>query len=549
MKTKKKINSLFLILIILVSFQSSLNNFEFNPGEKEEEKSELSTPQASLTTNLYPNQNINTNTFQSNYYSRLSSADGVACYTSGQLLEVGFANTPSNAVTITEVHFYVYAKELASGCSIYMAPRIGSLFSEDYNPLNTYYTTEAEDWFGSWTKAQIDAMSFRIRSSGQATGDRVYVDRVYCTITYTVPTPPATPSTPTASETTCYDGTSRLSWTYPSGATRMYIYEATTSGGTYVYQTYKTPTTTYYDITKTSAQTRYYKLRAWNADGYSGYSGYRAITWSVPSVPTSISYSSPNYDGDPTFTWTNPSSQSVDQNLMYWDSDINRGSYDYLYSTGADTSMKLSDPGSCGTNHRPPLPVGTYYIWVRAHNPVGWSGYSTIYTFTISNPVIPTMITGSQTIYDDEINIEWDDTITGANQVNLQISTTSESEGFSDISGATSSPTSQTGLSLGNYYYRVRASQTDTGGVSYSSPITIVVSSPGDPGSPTCSSPDFDGDLEISWSSGTGSTSAILQISTDGSNFDDIPGETSSPTTLLNKNEGSYWFRVKSTNI
>jgi hypothetical protein len=70
---------------------------------------------------------------------------------------------------------------------------------------------------------------------------------------------------------------------------------------------------------------------------------------------------------------------------------------------------------------------------------------------------------------------------------------------------------------------------------------------PLDPGSPLLY-PDNEGNLTVIWKFGTGSTSAILQISTDSIHFEDVSNATSSPTHL-DLPEGSYWFRVKSTNI
>jgi len=135
--------------------------------------------------------------------------------------------------------------------------------------------------------------------------------------------------------------------------------------------------------------------------------------------------------------------------------------------------------------------------------------------------------------------------VTGATETNLQIST--DGSNFDDTSGATSSPTSY-GVSEGTYYFRVRA--TNPGETKYGSYNTVVVSNPETPNTPSCSSPQYTTPISVSWNpTVTGATETNLQISTDGSNFDDISGATSSPTSVLNKLEGSYWFRVKSTNL
>lgn len=547
LKTKKKIYSLFVILIVLVSFQSNNYNynFEINPGEKEKEESDLSTPKASLTTILRPNSNTQTNTFWYSAYTRVdeSTPDTSYAYTNygatgnNQLLEVGFTNTPSDTISVTKIEFRVYAHQLDAGCVIWMAPRISSLFTEDYNSLNTYDTYEIQAWTGSWTKAQIDAMSFRIRANGVNDGsDMVRVNQIYCIIIYTVLDPPATPSTPTASETTCYDGTSRLSWSYPSGATRMYIYEATSATGTYNYITYKTSPTTYHDISKTSEQTRFYKIRAWNAAGYSGYSGYRTITWDNPPTPTlskpitETVYTDANFDVE-------RGSVGAYVDSYDWEVSVNSGAY-------TDTSTSTSTSWSFDPGILDPGPT-TFRFRLRVKNTAftvySDYGYSNIRTIILlDDPDTPTCDTPQ---YSSPISISWNPTVIGATETNLQNSTNGVD--FDDIPSATSSPTSFD-VSEGTYYFRVRA--TNSGETKYGSYVVVNVNTPSDPGSPTCPSPDFDGNLTINWNAGTGSTSAILQISTDGSNFDDIPGATSSPTTIYDKDEGSYWFRVKSTN-
>jgi len=99
------------------------------------------------------------------------------------------------------------------------------------------------------------------------------------------------------------------------------------------------------------------------------------------------------------------------------------------------------------------------------------------------------------------------------------------------------------------YQFRLRVRYSD-GGIwsDYGYSGNLTTSLPEDPGAPNCDSPDFDGNITITWSAGVGSDSAILQISTDEIHFEDILGAISSPTTILDLEEGSYWFKVNSTN-
>jgi hypothetical protein len=450
------------------------------------------------------------------------------------------SNTIPTDGVATSLSYKIYAKKGGYGAvgayitvSLYIN---GAYYAKGKTTLSTTEQIHTYTWTGSWTEAQVDAM--RIRVVASSSGDWfALVDYLYCIQTYSVPSPPSAPTAVHTDETPCYDGTSDVDWTKPADATKYQLYECTTSGGTYYSigsELGDVATTT---ISKTSEQTKYYKVKAGNDVGWSGLSTtYATITWDNPPTPTlskpitETAYTDSNFDVE-------RGSVGAYVDSYDWEVSINSGSF-----TDTSTSSEITwsyDPGSLDpgdTTFRFRLRVKNTAFTV--YSDYGYSDTKTI--IIIDSPDTPVCDTPQ---YTSPISISWNPTVTGATETNLQNSTNGVD--FDDISGATSSPTSFSVLE-GTYYFRVRAS--NVGATEYGSYVVINVNTPSDPGSPTCSSPDFDGDLEITWTSGTGSTSAILQISTDGSNFDDIPGETSSPTTLLNKVEGSYWFRVKSTN-
>lgn len=156
------------------------------------------------TITIYPNSNVYTNTFEICSYNRIDETGGYDniynyCHLIpdggvGEMFENGYGSVPTYAV-VTSLKFYMCFIGGSSGvASVAIAPRIsGSLQSEQTYSIPTPYQMYYPDktWNGSWTKSQIDGMSFRMRvtSLGGNYYTKVYCEYIRCVVTYTLNPP------------------------------------------------------------------------------------------------------------------------------------------------------------------------------------------------------------------------------------------------------------------------------------------------------------------------------------------------------------------------
>jgi hypothetical protein len=176
--------------------------------------------------------------------------------------------------TITSIRFYVKAKKIGAGAGfakITISLLIGgSTYAKSATTLSTTETLYSYDWSGSWSKAQCDAMQFKIVGEISGTWGN-YVNYIYSVQTYTPI--PAAPTNVSTSESPCYDNQSVITWTKATDATKYQIYECTTVGGTYVVcggelgDVAEGPTGI-----ETTRITMYYKVKAGNVTGWSALS-------------------------------------------------------------------------------------------------------------------------------------------------------------------------------------------------------------------------------------------------------------------------------------
>jgi len=225
------------------------------------------------TVNWYIDNNTGTNTWNDYDYTKFYTNNSIVgwAYGSGLYAEFGFVDALPTGAICTQIITHMYAWSNLGGNGIYVTNRInGGLLSEQMHLLNTYETLETTIKNGSWSKTDMDTMTVRLRSAAVA-GEYVYVDYVYCVLTYTLP--PAAPTSVDTSESPCEDGQSTITWTKSSGATKYRIYEDAASGGSYhaigseLGDVSSGPT----DV-ETVAQTLYYKVKAGNVAGWSALS-------------------------------------------------------------------------------------------------------------------------------------------------------------------------------------------------------------------------------------------------------------------------------------
>lgn len=90
---------------------------------------------------------------------------------------------PTGGVT-TSISFKVRAKELGSATITVSLYINGTYYAKPVTNLISIETEYTYTWTGSWTKAQIDAMRFRIYGSAGSKAAAM-VDYLYCIQTYT----------------------------------------------------------------------------------------------------------------------------------------------------------------------------------------------------------------------------------------------------------------------------------------------------------------------------------------------------------------------------
>ena len=168
---------------------------------------------------------------------------------------------------------------------------------------------------------------------------------------------------------TASDGTSTaqvtVSWNSSSGATRYYVYRATSSGGTYS-NIGNTDSTSYNDTSATAGSMYYYKVRAYSSStsSYSDYSsynsGYRRL-----GAPTGVAATDGTYSDKVRVTW---SSVTGANRYYVYRATSEGGSYTQV---GTYTSSTTLDDTSVPN-------VNTYYYKVRAYatSSAGYSDYS-----------------------------------------------------------------------------------------------------------------------------------------------------------------------------
>jgi hypothetical protein len=165
-------------------------------------------------------------------------------------------------------------------------------------------------------------------------------------------------------------------------------------------------TTTYADTGLTPGSTYGYRIRAYNAAGYSGYSSpIRYVTmFNVPAAPTINPVVRGSNGTTATVSWTDVATETA---------------YYLERCAGANCTTNFTPIGSpLSANTTTYLDSGltsgqAYGYRVRASNAVGYSGYSSIaYVTMYSVPITPSSITGTFNQATVSINIVWTDNAT-----------------------------------------------------------------------------------------------------------------------------------------
>jgi hypothetical protein len=168
----------------------------------------------------------------------------------------------------------------------------------------------------------------------------------------------------------------KITWTDNSAAETGFKIERSTDGTTFSQIATATSTArTYADASVTAGIQYWYRVRAYTALGNSGYSEAATSVLSTPSAPSSLSVS--------------PVS-ATSARLDWTETSINEAGFKIERSTDGTSFTQIATVGVNVTTYTATgLTAGaTYFFRVRAHNPVGNSGYSNVATLGSALPTV-----------------------------------------------------------------------------------------------------------------------------------------------------------------
>lgn len=285
---------------------------------------------------------------------------------------------------------------------------------------------------------------------------------------------PAAPAAPSNLQATAASATQvNLTWNDNSNNEDSFKIERKTgAGGSFAEITSVGANVTSYSNTGlTSGQTYYYRVRAYNAGGYSSYSPEANATpggTTAPATPSNLQAVAAS-SSQINLTWNDNSNNET--NFRIERKTGTGGSFTEITTVNANTTS-YSNTGLTAST--------TYYYRIRAYNAAGYSSYSpeanatTQATATIPNA--PTNLVALRTGA-SQITINWQDN--SGNETGFRIERKAGTSGsWAEITVTAANVTSlaNNGLSAGNtFFYRVRATNT-AGNSAYSN---TAGSSPG----------------------------------------------------------------------
>jgi len=308
-------------------------------------------------------------------------------------------------------------------------------------------------------------------------------------------------SSPT-DDSSIWDSTPTFNWTLVSNATGYvieYSQNSDFSGAT----VQATVSSTYTPSAPLAAGDWYWRVYGTNGGNVSAYSTEWMLTVNVLDAPTLSSPTSgtATYDATPTFDWGDVT---------------NATGYVLDYSEHPDYSNSTPVVLTAST-YTPPSPwmPGIWYWRVRATNSHTISAYSAGWNVTINELAQPSLVSPSEgeVVFDTTPTFDWDD-VPDATGYTLEYSPLPDFTGMTAVSVTSSTHTPTTELALGDWYWRVRATNSEATSIdSLEWPFTVaevtgpVLIGPPDGTSTTDHTPNFD------WEDYPGATSYIIQVS------------------------------------
>ena len=261
----------------------------------------------------------------------------------------------------------------------------------------------------------------------------------------------AIPNAPSNLTATAISSTQiRLTWTdNSSDETRFYIERKTGASGTYSTLAYVYANVTTYTDTSALHNTEYfYRVRAYNAGGYSPYSNEAStttptLTLNAPSNLTVTALSSSQIR----LTWADNSSEEA---YFYIERKTGAsGTYSTLTYVGANVTTYTNSSLSQNTE---------YYYRVRAYNAGAYSAYSNEVSATTPTLIAPSNLTAAP-LSSTQIKLQWTDNSSDESYfyIEYKIEAMGTYTSLTSVSANTMTYTHTWLMPNTTYFYRVRA--------------------------------------------------------------------------------------------
>ncbi|MDR1786901.1 MAG: fibronectin type III domain-containing protein [Treponema sp.] len=448
------------------------------------------------------------------YYKICAYADGEysgysgAAYASTTNLQPPTGLTAS-AASATAINLSWTAASGATRYYIYRAASADGNYTEIANTAATSYSNTGLQGGDTWY--------YKVRS---------YYNGAYSN--YSAAASAATPvSAPAGLAATALSSSEiRLAWNaVTTGAQYYYIYSAPASGGPWTEVAYITGTS-YTHSGLQSGTTYYYKLQAFRNGVYSADS---AVVSSI-TLPEAPVISSVTAGG-------------AGELVVTWGVVTGATGYDLYYGTANSTGSATKKAGVTSPCTLTGFANGTtYYVWLKAKNASGESGFSAGVSGTTILPA-PTGVTATAQST-SSIQVSWS-AVTGANSYDVYYHTANNNSAATKVSNVTS-PYTISSLSSGTIYYVWVKAKNASGESGFSSTANTVTQIPAPTG---VSATDATvNSITVSWSAVTEATGYDLYYSTtttpSGANK---PG-VESPYTLTGLSAGTtyhLWLKAK----
>ncbi|MFH0977010.1 MAG: fibronectin type III domain-containing protein [Spirochaetota bacterium] len=246
-----------------------------------------------------------------------------------------------------------------------------------------------------------------------------------------------------------------------------------------------------------------------------------------------------------------------EQLTLSWTAVIGATAYEVWYNTENNSDTAIQDDGDIsGTSHTiTELTNGTtYYVWLKAKNSAGTSGFGAMASGTPELPLSVPDAPGTPSVIpgDSQLSLSWG-AVTGATAYEVWYNTENNS-GTSDQHDGDITDLSHTitGLTNGTTYYvwlkaKNSAGTSGFGAMANGAPLPI----PAAPGAPTVTSGN--GQLALTWTAVTGATAYEVWYNTENNSGTaiqqggDITSTNYTITGLANGTEYYIWLKAKNS--